>query len=838
MSSDNFVTLSLLSFLHIGLIFCSCPDIGIAAKASVTSSLPPGFSLSGNVTLDFPLLLDIVTPRLSGVHIVSGGRLVFSPHVAQAKLTTDYVKINRGGSLEIGSEDCPFVGNAEILLTGKRGSYSSVDGEKYISVHDGGVLEIHGQPKHSWTVLSRTVMPGPGPHTITLEDDVSSWDDGDQLVLASTDYDLDQAEVVTVTNCQARSCNISGNIRYPHFGEIDSGVDMRGEVGLLTRNVLIHAEMEDKCYGNQFCDEFNFDTFGGHIIAKKGFKSFKVENAEFTKLGQQGIVGRYPLHWHMTGDITAGSSYVRSNSIHHTLQRCVTCHGSFGCQIENNVAFESLGHCYFMEDGVENGTVMTHNLGLNTRKALMIPSDSDPATFWITHPDSYITENTAGGSEGKGFWFLQASLPTGEAGALQASGAEHFFDEGELFFTKIGDISGNTAHSSQFGFFFDAMLLPDQGASDNNERKFSPLEDPKNKTSSKLTTQISDITCYKARRTCVWIHLTRGQYNNLRIADAEEGLFVHELSQITNSVFVGESERNFGVPNKMVNGEAWNRSLPRGEVSFGVRNYQNPVIIEDSVFTSFVDSEARHLRAIGVKRTGKESGFTGANNISFASTPMEGRVGSQPTMERQFLYYDWSGSITGTPDSYIVKNFPHLISDRCLAMPEWGLVSVCPHNYPALAVGEHNEAIIVTRTDIPQVKFTPFIKDRMVFMSSDHTYIVSSKGTFTPMKKGKWSIMPIKVAGVDKGTSMIIGTCVPIGSELGVKDHKSMNSFEDLRNMDGDGYFYDKTNGIVFVNLKGTYSRPVGDVDPCGKDEEACISKVNMECFTPLTFMF
>merc|ERR1712123_266498 len=188
---------------------------------------------------------------------------------------------------------------------------------------------------------------------------------------------------------------------------------MRGEVSLLTRNILIQGELEDKCYGNQLCDEYKFDTFGGHIMAKKGFKAFKVENAELTKLGQQGIVGRYPLHWHMAGDVTPGTSYVRSNSIHHTLQRCVTCHGSFGCEIENNMAFESLGHCYFMEDGVENGTIMTGNLGLNTRRGSMIPSDSDPATFWITHPDSYITRNTAGGSEGKGI--------------LQSSEAEHFF---------------------------------------------------------------------------------------------------------------------------------------------------------------------------------------------------------------------------------------------------------------------------------------------------------------------------------------------------------------------------------------------------------------------------
>ena len=66
------------------------------------------------------------------------------------------------------------------------------------------------------------------------------------------------------------------------------------------------------------------DSAGGH--------SFRVEGVELTGLGQQGEVGRYPLHWHMAGVLVPGHSYVRNNSIHHTLQRCDTCHGTMGCQ--------------------------------------------------------------------------------------------------------------------------------------------------------------------------------------------------------------------------------------------------------------------------------------------------------------------------------------------------------------------------------------------------------------------------------------------------------------------------------------------------------------------------
>ena len=52
-------------------------------------------------------------------------------------------------------------------------------------------------------------------------------------MLASTDYDMDQAEVVKVVRCSGHKCVVSGGVKYPHHGREDSGVDMRGEVGIL-----------------------------------------------------------------------------------------------------------------------------------------------------------------------------------------------------------------------------------------------------------------------------------------------------------------------------------------------------------------------------------------------------------------------------------------------------------------------------------------------------------------------------------------------------------------------------------------------------------------------------
>lgn len=56
----------------------------------------------------------------------------------------------------------------------------------------------------------------------------------------------------------------SGKPQYHHIGEIVDGIDMRAEVALLSRNILIYGEMESSCYG-KMCQFYSHDTFGGHI---------------------------------------------------------------------------------------------------------------------------------------------------------------------------------------------------------------------------------------------------------------------------------------------------------------------------------------------------------------------------------------------------------------------------------------------------------------------------------------------------------------------------------------------------------------------------------------------
>lgn len=61
--------------------------------------------------------------------------------------------------------------------------------------------------------------------------------------------------------------------QYEHFGQVVNNVDMRAEVALLSRNIIIEGEVQSTCpQENGNCGsrgheekEYDYDTFGGHI---------------------------------------------------------------------------------------------------------------------------------------------------------------------------------------------------------------------------------------------------------------------------------------------------------------------------------------------------------------------------------------------------------------------------------------------------------------------------------------------------------------------------------------------------------------------------------------------
>ena len=177
--------------------------------------------------------------------------------------------------------------------------------------------------------------------------------------------------------------------------------------------------------------------FGGHIMAMPSSKMY-VSGVELNRMGQHMTLARYPIHWHLVGD--GKGQYIKNAAIHDTYSRCVTVHGTNNLRIENNVTYNTVGHCFFLEDGIETGNEFVRNLAIQTKchptkdcvpinlaangeisgnppavrqasfsgKDTLLPSDNTVASYWITNPDNTFIDNVAAGSDQDGFWL---SLP-------------------------------------------------------------------------------------------------------------------------------------------------------------------------------------------------------------------------------------------------------------------------------------------------------------------------------------------------------------------------------------------------------------------------------------------
>ena len=128
--------------------------------------------------------------EIGGIEIKSGGRLIFDPDT-QTKLTTNFITIEDGGSLEIGSATCPFTGDAEIQLC---------SGSNQIVAQSGAKLEIHGEEKLVWTKLAEGMDSGDSSAVVMDDVEAGNWRVGDKVVIASTDYNWEQAEIMTVAS--------------------------------------------------------------------------------------------------------------------------------------------------------------------------------------------------------------------------------------------------------------------------------------------------------------------------------------------------------------------------------------------------------------------------------------------------------------------------------------------------------------------------------------------------------------------------------------------------------------------------------------------------------------
>uniref|UniRef100_A0A3Q4IEG6 hyaluronoglucosaminidase n=1 Tax=Neolamprologus brichardi TaxID=32507 RepID=A0A3Q4IEG6_NEOBR len=624
---------------------------------------------------------------------------------------------------------------------------------------------------------------------LNLQDEVQqTWLPGDRIVVASTDYSMHQAEEFTLLpcpHCNSRQVKIQGKPQYNHTGEIIDGIDMRAEVGLLSRNILIYGEMENSCYGDNMCQFYNHDTFGGHIKILSNFSSVHLSYVELKNMGQQARKSRYPLHFHMCGDVDqkggyAEATFVDGLSIHHSFSRCLTIHATNGLLVKDTIGYDTLGHCFFLEDGIEQRNTFYHNLGLLTRPGTLLPTDRNEtlclsikdkvykgytpspsteckavSTFWIANPNNNLISNAAAGSQDAGIWFVFHSSSTGDSHGL--------VPETKAELTPLGIFYNNRVHSN-----FKAGLFIDKGV----------------------------------------------KTTNATAADPREYLCLDNSARCVCSIKNGGGITTFPIR--------------------GFQIYDGPVRLTQSTF----QNTTRHTSAVGfnLKNTWQLTPRNNLSQLSFHSTVHLRAFFGQPGEwfdennldgDKTSIFHDLDGSVTGYSDTYVGRADNYLIQHPgCVKNLKWNGV-ICSGRYSQVYIqtqGAPSLSLSISRDEYPNSPLLLRGINSQGASSQQYQPILMMSKSYTLHWSGPAPReMVLSLINFDKDDWVLVGLCYPSDTTFqimsdtydrqsntfdDITDYGTVLSFPELQKKTMERkYYFDQTAGLLWLYLRARHGR-------------------------------
>ncbi len=297
-----------------------------------------------------------------------------------------------GPALEIGTPDAPIP--APFMARIQLKHFEGMDPEKLPAIlcRPGGRLDMHGAPMdRTWVKLGATAKPK--DTAIILSQKVTGWRSGDDIVITGSErkpggkgYRINRtSETRTIVAIAGERIEIDKPLENVHFGE----GDFRSEVANLSRTVLI--ENAPHLGGEKL--------IAGHTMYHHGSLG-SISYARFDGLGKEGVLGRYPIHFHLVGDTMRGSSVIGA-AVTNSGNRFITIHGTQYMVIRDCVGHNSVGHGFFLEDGTEVYNTLDRNLAIaathgKRMKGQALPFDpNDGAGFWWANGRNTFVRNVA-----------------------------------------------------------------------------------------------------------------------------------------------------------------------------------------------------------------------------------------------------------------------------------------------------------------------------------------------------------------------------------------------------------------------------------------------------------
>ncbi len=497
--------------------------------------------------------------------LIINGQLHCDSSLAENNIEIKAQVIYVNGVFQCGEKYKPYSKKLTLSLKERPGDPRLHDAHKAVIVNNGGKMILPGSRRNAgWYRLGQSANVGdnfivfpsnlqnqsplrPMGDSIAPEYSSVPWKVGDEIVIAPSSYDLNEAETFKITSIVGNKIYLNGTIKKFHLGQSEfynatyNGrveFNPRAEIANLTRNILIRPD--ESVTPIPTTDALNAEI-GGHVMVMRGGQAY-VDSVEFYHMGQAGIMARYPFHWHFVGD--APGQFIQNSSVHHSFQRCITVHRTNKTLVHNNVCYDFKGHGYFFEDGVEIDNVMSNNLGILSRyphaSKVLLASDHptvnnehtgrfpNVGTYWISHPQNTIINNVASGNIGSGFWMAFES---------------HIYNsQGQLITIPIWSntqkFEGNIAHSGKVGFTWDGAPV---GPLTNNPNNPKDRKIDINAYNPGATPIFRKLIAFKNKLTGYYFRGSTAVYEGGISADNGRHYWMAFNQIIRNAVIIGKS---------------------------------------------------------------------------------------------------------------------------------------------------------------------------------------------------------------------------------------------------------------------------------------------------------
>ncbi len=728
------------------------------------------------------------------------GKLTADP-TANCSLLCDWVMVmGSGAEFEVGTHVAGYPHQFTLTLKGLSSEANPGGmGSKFLGAMNGGTIHLHGPERVSWTKLGATALAGAA--TLTLDDPVD-WVAGEQIVITSTDTNWNHAEerVIGSVSGDGLTVTLTEALKYTHTGVTEThtrptdnkswSIELKAEVGLLSRNV--------KVQGDVFSDA---DGFGGHTMAMDSATTapaaFYAEGVEFYRMGQTGVTGRYPVHWHLLTDQAKGQ-YVRNCSIHHSFSRAVTIHGTDYIQVEDNFCYDHIGHGIFLENGAERFNVIRNNVVLLTRRPepgdALTPSDNShdeaqnrtPASFWITNPNNTFEDNIAAGTEGTGFWFIFPSIPLEPAQSLA------YYANDTPSSEPLGKFDRNTSHSCMGG-----LDINDKLSSTHSILANGAWDDDGPFYFNDCTWFSNNVALYAG----IGGRKQNVIYYNNTFADNITNLFLATYQIVEESMLIADSGHG-------------------NLLGFGTemyRVYDGAGQMRDNHMVGWDAGNATLLKNMGAlnKRVNHRfSGFTWDHagtprnvhpNYDFIPSTGQGDNQFQRPNHWGQVIYDLDGSVGGVPDCAIIVNHPFMMTGEETKPDNWENNVISPYRFAQIRISNYDDvSLSVFRTKPGKPSAGVYYSTDYLGEVSKHfqlPYIVNDDFlyTFTFESIPESKQLEISFDDTEVGDHVLMRFRDFGGlSDLNINFGNEHNSLESLQQSTATG-FYMETNGDLYL---------------------------------------